>query len=258
MMTSKAARLVLPMIPFAAILALWFIAPSIFPIPAYKLPTPQLVWEQFAATLSDGSLLKHVLASLERLALGFVIGNALAIPLGIAIGLKKHVSDLCMPLLTFLQSIAGIAWIPLAVLWFGIGNGAIVFVIANIIFFANLHNAVIGVEAVPESYRRAVRSLGATSTQTLFNVIVPGAMVQLLVGLRSSVAFGWRALIGAELIAGTTGLGYMTLDAVQWYQTETVILGMIIVGILWLILDHAVFKTIENRTVIRWGLVRSD
>lgn len=111
---------------------------------------------------------------------------------------------------------------------------------------------------MPEGYRRAVRSLGATWFQMLTNVIVPGAMVQLLVGLCSSVAFGWRALIGAELIAGTSGLGYMTLDAVRWYQTETVILGMIVVGILWLILDNLAFRSLEKRTVIRWGLVRSD
>lgn len=256
-MNSTASKYLLPALPFLAILILWYTAPTIFPIPAYKLPTPQLVWERAMLSAFDGSLLKHVLASLERLLLGFLIGNMLAIPLGIAIGLNRHVADLFHPLLTFLQSIAGIAWIPLAVLWFGIGNGAIVFVIANIIFFANLHNAVIGVESVPETYRRAVRSLGATWFQTLVNVIIPGAMVQLLVGLRSSVAFGWRALIGAELIAGTTGLGYMTLDAVQWYQTETVILGMIVVGILWLILDHTLFRTLEKHTVIRWGLVRS-
>ena len=258
MMHSKPARFILPIIPFIAIFLFWLTAPSLFPIPSYKLPTPLLVWERAVSSALDGSLWVHIWASLERLFLGFVLGNALAIPLGIAIGLNRHVSDLFTPLLTFLQSIAGIAWIPLAVLGFGIGNGAIVFVIANIIFFSNLHNAVIGVEAVPESYRRAVRSLGATWVQTLVHVIIPGAMVQLLVGLRSSVAFGWRALIGAELIAGTTGLGYMTLDAVQWYQTETVILGMIIVGVLWLILDHFVFRTIEKHTVIRWGLVRSD
>lgn len=257
-MNTIAGRYFLPALPFLAILAIWFVAPSIFPIPAYKLPSPQLVWSGAVSSFLDGSLIKHVLASLERLLWGFLIGNLLAIPLGIAIGLNRHVADLLHPLLTFLQSIAGIAWIPLAVLWFGIGNGAIIFVIANIIFFANLHNAIIGVEAVPETYRRAVRSLGATWFQTLVNVIIPGAMVQLLVGLRSSVAFGWRALIGAELIAGTTGLGYMTLDAVQWYQTETVILGMIVVGVLWLLMDHLVFRTLEKHTVIRWGLVRSD
>jgi len=257
-MNSKVSKYLLPILPFLAILGFWFIAPEIFPIPAYKLPTPQLVWERAVSTALDGSLIKHILASLERLLLGFLLGNFLAIPLGIAIGLNRHIADLFHPLLTFLQSIAGIAWIPLAVLWFGIGNGSIVFVIANIIFFANLHNAVIGVETVPESYRRAVLSLGGTWLQTLTNVIIPGAMVQLLVGLRSSVAFGWRALIGAELIAGTTGLGYMTLEAVQWYQTETVILGMIIVGILWLIVDHIVFRNLEKHTVVRWGLVRWD
>jgi len=255
---SSINRYLLPALPFIAILVFWAVAPEIFPIPSYKLPSPQLVWERAWSSMLDGSLLTHVLASLERLFLGFVIGNLLAIPIGIAIGLNRHVADLFHPLLTFLQSIAGIAWIPLAVLWFGIGNGSIVFVIANIIFFANLHNAVIGVETVPESYRRASLSLGGSWFQTLVHVILPGSLVQLLVGLRSSVAFGWRALIGAELIAGTTGIGYMTLDAVQWYQTETVILGMIVVGILWMLLDHTIFRTIEKHTVVRWGLVRWD
>lgn len=88
------------------------------------------------------------------------------------------------------------------------------------------------------------------------SVVLPGAFTQLLVGLRSSMAFGWRALVGAELIAGTTGIGYMTLEAVEWYQTETVVLGMIIVGLLWLVMDKFLFSAVEDRTVRKWGLIQ--
>jgi NitT/TauT family transport system permease protein/taurine transport system permease protein len=216
-----------------------------------------LVWSRGVEIAADGTLLEHILVSLYRLTIGFLVGNLLAVPIGMAIGLNRHVSDLLLPILTFLQSIAGIAWIPLAVLWFGIGDGAIIFVIANIIFFSNLYNTVIGVEGIPQVYHRAAQTLGASRRDVLLNVVLPGAFVQLIVGFRASMAFGWRALIGAELIAGTTGLGYMTLEAVQWYQTETVILGMIVVGIIWLIMDRFIFRTIENKTVRRWGLVHT-
>lgn len=256
MKTIKIRPYLLAATPFIGILILWTVLPSLLSVPAYKLPSPQLVWTKAIELTADGSLLQHILVSLYRLALGFVLGNLLAVPIGIAIGVNRHASDFLLPLLTFLQSIAGIAWIPLAVLWFGIGDGAIIFVIANIIFFSNLYNTVIGVESIPQTYYRAVLSLGASRFDILKSVIIPGAFVQLIVGFRSSMAFGWRALIGAELIAGTTGLGYMTLDAVQWYQTETVILGMIIVGVIWLVMDRFLFRRLETMTVRRWGILQ--
>ena len=257
MNTAKIRALALSTLPFIGLFLLWLLLPKVFPIPPYKLPTPGLVWARGLELAADGTLLKHVLLSLYRLIIGFLLGNLLAVPIGIAIGLSRHVSDLLLPILTFLQSIAGIAWIPLAVLWFGIGDGAIIFVIANIIFFSNLYNTVTGVEGIPQVYYRAVQTMGASRRDVLLNVVLPGAFVQLIVGFRGSMAFGWRALIGAELIAGTTGLGYMTLEAVQWYQTETVILGMIVVGVIWLIMDYFIFRTIENRTVRRWGIINA-
>ncbi len=243
-------------LPFAGIILLWIALPHLVEFLPYKMPPPEKVISRASILIADNTLFWHVVDSLWRLVLGFIIGNILAIPIGIAIGLNRHASDFMMPLLTFLQSIAGIAWVPLAVLWFGLGNGAIIFVIANIIFFSNLYNTVVGVESIPTVYHRAAKSLGATRLDILLTVVIPGAFTQLIVGLRSSMAFGWRALVGAELIAGTTGIGYMTLEAVEWYQTETVILGMIIVGLLWLIMDKLVFSTIEDRTVRKWGIIQ--
>lgn len=243
-------------LPFALLLAVWWLLPQLADIPAYKLPAPADVWARLAAMTADGSLAGHVGASLWRLVQGFVIGNALAIPLGIAIGLDRNVADLTRPLLTFLQSIAGIAWIPLAVIWFGIGNGAVVFVIANIIFFSTVYNVVVGVEGIPAVLYRAVRCHGGRGWRILTELVLPGAFVQIIVGLRASMAYGWRALVGAELIAGTSGIGYLTIDAVQWYQADTIVMGMLLIGLIWLAMDRLLFVPLERRTVRRWGLIQ--
>lgn len=243
--------------PFLAVLAAWYAIPKLIDYPPYMLPSLSQTWDTAWEAAADGTLAANIAGSLARLAIGFVVGTALAIPLGIAIALNRHVADTMRPLLTFLQSIAGIAWVPLAIIWFGIGMGSVVFVIANTIFFASIYNTVIGVELIPNVLHRAVRSLGASRAQMIRELIVPGALVQIILGLRTAMAYGWRALVAGEMIAGTSGLGYMTIEAVQWYKTDTIILGMIVIGILWLILDRVLFVPLERRTVARWGLVRS-
>jgi NitT/TauT family transport system permease protein/taurine transport system permease protein len=242
-------------LPFAAILALWWAAPHLVEYPAYMLPSPGHVVDKAIELARDGSLWTHIGASLSRLGLAFVIGSVLAMVLGIAIATSRAASDYLRPTLTFLQSIAGIAWVPLAIIWLGIGVGAVVFVIANTIFFSALNNAVTGVQQIPTVLYRAVRSHGAGGWRLLTELILPGALVQIILGLRTSMAYGWRALVAGEMIAGTDGLGYLTMEAVRWYQTETVILGMILIGILWLAIDRLVFVPLERRTVLRWGVM---
>jgi NitT/TauT family transport system permease protein/taurine transport system permease protein len=244
------------LLPFALLLAAWALAPQFVEYPAYMLPTMSRVAGAFVTGITEGQLLVYTGESLLRLLAGFVIGNAIALPLGIAIALNRNVADLLLPLLAFLQSIAGIAWIPLAIIWFGIGNGATIFVVANIIFFSVIYNAVTGVQAIPIALRRAVLSHGGRGMQVLTELIVPGALVQIILGLRTSVAMGWRALVAGEMLAGTGGLGYMTLEAVQWYRTEIVILGMLLIGVLWLVIDRLIFVPLERSTVLKWGVMQ--
>jgi NitT/TauT family transport system permease protein/taurine transport system permease protein len=242
--------------PFVLLAAAWVLAPLLLEYPRYVLPPVGDIWARLIQTLHEGTLLRHTGDSLLRLAIGFLVGNGLAIPLGIAIALNRHVADLLRPVLTFLQSIAGIAWIPLAIVWFGIGNGAVVFVIANIVFFSVIYNTVLGVQSIPLALRRAVLSHGGRGVQVFTELLLPGALVQIILGLRTSVALGWRALVAAEMLAGASGLGYMTIEAVQWYKTDVVILGMILIGVLWLALDRLLFVPLERATVIRWGVVQ--
>lgn len=241
--------------PFVAVLALWALAPILSDIPAYKLPSPVKVWETFWSMTVDGSLASEIWASLKRLAMGYVLGNLIAIPLGLAIALNRAVAETMTPVLSFFQSIAGIAWVPLAIIWFGVGQGSVLFVIANTIFFASIYSTVIGVQSIPKVLYRAAACHGASQWHIVTSVVIPGALVQILVGLRTSMAYGWRALVAAEMIAGTDGIGYMTLEAVQWYQTEIVLLGMILIGLFWLALDFLIFRPIERVTVRRWGLL---
>jgi NitT/TauT family transport system permease protein/taurine transport system permease protein len=234
----------------------WWLLPMLVQYPPYMLPSIGAVLEFARESVVDGTLVRNVAASLARLAAGFVIGMVLAVPLGLAIALNRHVADMARPVLSFLQAIAGIAWVPLTIIWFGIGNGSVVFVIANTIFFASLYNTVLGVQSIPTSLYRAVRSHGGRGIALLTNLILPGALVQLLLGVRTSMAYGWRALVASEMIAGSSGLGYMTMEAVQWQRTDTIILGMIVIGLLWVVIDRTVFTVIERRTVGRWGLLQ--
>ena len=250
MTTRTAEATVLGMLPFVAILASWVALPYLVQYPPYMLPSVATVLSYAAEIARDGSLLHNVAASLARLFVGFAIGMGLAIPL------NRHVADLFRPVLSFLQAIAGIAWVPLTIIWFGVGNGSVIFVVANTIFFSSLYNTVIGVQSIPLSLHRAVRSHGGRGFSLLTNLVLPGALVQILLGVRTSMAYGWRALVASEMIAGSNGLGYMTMEAVQWQRTETIILGMIVIGVLWVVMDRLIFTEIERRTVGRWGLLQ--
>ena len=256
-MKTPAARLPgIGAIPFLAVLLAWWLLPHLVQYPSYMLPSIGMVLDFARESVLDGSLLRHVLASLARLLIGFVIGMALAVPLGLAIALNRHVAETFRPVLSFLQAIAGIAWVPLTIVWFGIGNGSVVFVIANTIFFASVYNTIVGVQSIPTSLYRAVRSHGGSGLALLTNLVLPGAFMQLLLGVRTSMAYGWRALVASEMIAGSNGLGFMTMEAVQWQRTDTIILGMIVIGLLWVAMDRYVFTAIERRTVARWGLLQ--
>jgi ABC-type nitrate/sulfonate/bicarbonate transport system permease component len=253
---SRREAIVLGALPFVAIVVAWAVLPHVINYPAYMLPPISAVLRFAGESIQDGSLVRNIAASLARLAAGFAIGMGFAIPLGLAIAMNRHIADLFRPLLSFLQAIAGIAWVPLTIIWFGIGNGSVIFVIANTIFFAALYNTVLGVETIPLALHRAVRSHGGHGFKLVTQLLLPGALMQILLGMRTSVAYGWRALVASEMIAGSSGLGYMTMEAVQWQRVEVIILGMIVIGMLWVIMDRALFATLERRTIGRWGLMQ--
>ena len=171
-------------------------------------------------------------------------------------GLNPIVSEFLSPLFRFFSVLAGIAWIPIATLWFGYGFGAITFVIFNAVFFVVTYNTLLGVSSIPMPLRHAAASLGANGWALLTQVILPGALPNIVTGIRTGLGFAWRGLIAAEMIATNVGLGYMLFLARDFYKTEVIVFGMIVIGIIWLLIDRLVLAPLERATIERWGLVR--
>ena len=200
--------------------------------------------------------LRNVLASLGRLFAGFAIGMALAVPLGLAIALNRHVADTFRPVLSFLQAIAGIAWVPLTIIWFGIGNGSVIFVIANTIFFASLYNTVVGVQSIPTALYRAVRSHGGQGLVAAHQPD-PARRARAAAARRSHVDGVRMARAGGRRDDRRQQRPRLHDDgggAVAAHRHD--LLGMIVIGVIWLVMDRTLFTALERRTVGRWGLLQ--
>lgn len=242
--------------PLAVLLLLWELVIRAFDVSPRVFPDPRSVAQAGVDALRDGSLLDHVAASLGRVAIGTVLALAASIPLGVAMGVSPVVSAFLTPLVRFFSVLAGIAWIPIATLWFGYGFGAITFVIFNAVFFVVTYNTLLGVASIPLPLRHAAASLGAGRWAMLTQVLLPGALPNIVTGVRTGLGFAWRGLIAAEMIATNVGLGYMLFLARDFYRTEVIVLGMIVIGVLWLALDRLLLAPLERATIERWGMVR--
>jgi NitT/TauT family transport system permease protein/taurine transport system permease protein len=242
--------------PLLALVLVWHLTVTLLEVNPRVFPGVGAVWQAFVAALADGSLAGHIAASLTRVAVGTVLAILLAVPLGIAMGVSRAVSVFLTPPLRFFSVLAGIAWIPIATLWFGYGFGAITFVIFNAVFFIVTYNTLLGVSTIPRQLRHAAASLGAGRWRMLTEVLLPGALPNIVTGIRTGLGFAWRGLIAAEMIATNVGLGYMLFLARDFYRTEVIVMGMIVIGLLWLLLDRLLLAPLERSTIERWGMVQ--
>ena len=242
--------------PFAVLLVLWAVFVPYFNINPRLFPHLGSVMQAGIEGIQDGSLFQHIGASLLRVLVGTVLALMAAIPLGVVMGVSPIVSTFLTPLLRFFSVLAGIAWIPIATLWFGYGFGAITFVIFNAVFFIVTYNTLLGVSTIPLQVRNAAASLGAGRWAMLTEVLLPGALPNIVTGIRTGLGFAWRGLIAAEMIATNVGLGYMLFVARDFYRTEVIVLGMIVIGVLWLLLDRMLLAPLERATIERWGMVQ--
>jgi NitT/TauT family transport system permease protein/taurine transport system permease protein len=244
-------------VPFVALACIWWAAVAWIDPPARIFPQIDGVWDAAVRLTREGVLGQHVWASLQRVLIGAGIAVVTGVPFGILLGSNRYVAAFFSPLLRFSVALAGIAWIPLATLWFGYGEGAVVFIISNAVFFALVYNAALGVSRIPQEMQRAARSLGAGPVRMLWEVMLPGALPSIVTGLRVGLGYGWRGLIAAEIIATNLGLGYALFLAQKYFETDVIILSMIIIGALWLVMDRLLLAPLERRTVERWGTKRA-
>jgi len=246
-------RLPRPLLRFllpALILLTWVVASHLVANP-YILPTVasvlQVLLHPFQDILGSGSLVENALISLGRVALGFLMGALVAVPLGILMGRSEQMKAFFDSTIELLRPIPPLAWVPLALAWFGIGLSSIVFIIYIGAFFPILLNTIDGVRSVKRTWVEAAATLGAQERQILFRVILPGASPTIWTGLRVGFGIAWMCVVAAEMLPGTTsGLGYLILYAYNFGQMQVILAGMVVIGLIGLTIDYF-FKAVEAR-----------
>ena len=198
----------------------------------------------------SGELLRDAGGSLWRVIIGFLVGFVLALPLGLLMGANARLREFANPLIQVLRPIPPIAYIPLAILWFGLGNPPAIFLIALGAFFPVLMNTIAGVSQVDSIYLRAARNLGASHSRIFMSVILPAAMPFILSGVRIGIGTSFLVVIVAEMIAVNNGLGYRILEAREYFWTDKIIAGMLSIGLIGLAIDLAMDRL--NRHLLRW------
>lgn len=220
----------------ASLLWLWWAVTHFGLIEPLFLPSPQAVarrgWLVLTQGYMDASLWQHLAASLGRIGLGLLAAVLTAIPLGIAIGRYRIVRGIFDPLIEFYRPIPPLAYLPLIVIWCGIGELSKVLLIFLAIFAPIAIATATGVRNVDPAKLRAAQSLGATPAQLIRHVILPGALPEILTGVRIGLGVGWSTLVAAELIAATSGLGFMVQSAAQFLVTDVVILGILVIALI--------------------------
>jgi ABC-type nitrate/sulfonate/bicarbonate transport system permease component len=244
------------LIPLFLIL-IWQGLSSIQVIPSYKLPSPVEIVLGFKDLLivgvPPGNLLhNHMLYSLYRVALGYAIAALLAIPLGLLMGWSAGLLRMVRPLFELVRPIPPLAWIPIAILWFGIGIKSAAFIIFLGAFFPILLNTISGVLSIPPILIEAARTLHAKEKDIFLKVLLPGAVPSIFVGMRIGIGIGWMTLVAAEFtgVKEGYGLGYMIMTARDIQRPDEILAGMLVIGVIGLLIDIGL-RAIESRT-IRW------
>ena len=240
-----------PVVFLAFLLLAWEIAVTRHPI--HLLPTPWAVVGGMADLLHHGLLFKYVVASLFRVTWGFVLAALLAIPLGLTIGWYRRADMALNPIVQVLRPISPLAWIPIAILWFGVGDVSAIFLIFLGCFFPLLLTAMNAVKNIPQVYINAGRNFGLGPVSLVYRILYPAVAPQLIIGLRITLGVAWLVVVAAEMIAVDSGLGFLIVDARNaGNRYDLVVAGMVIIGIIGLLLDTAM-RSLEKVKSFRWG-----
>lgn len=238
-------------LPFAyaavAIVAIWQIALVLTGADPSILPSPAATGETFIGMVANGEIFEHAGVSLGRVFTAWLMSACIAIPLGLAMGRFRTFERILDPVVELFRPISPLAWIPMAIIWFGIGEAGKIFVIFIATFFPTILNTVAGVKGVDPVLIRAGRVLGCDSEWAIFRkIILPAALPGIVVGLRISFGTGWAAIIAAELVAAQSGLGYLIADGMEILRSDLVFVGMAVIGIVGVMFD-SMFRFLHRR-----------
>ena len=225
--------------------------------PAALMPTLPKVATALVASLLDGSMIGHAASTLYRVLFGMGIAIAIGLPLGIAMGRFKPIENFFMPLVSAMMPIPSLAWVPVFILWFGLGNTVAILIVFYAALFPMLLNTWSGVRAVNPLWLRAAGAMGAGESALFWKVIMPGASPFIITGVRQAFLRAWIAVIGAEFLAASDwGLGWVIFDAKEFLNADLMLASLAVIGGIGFAFERLVFGTIEAATVQRWGMVR--
>ncbi len=234
--------LIIPVI----LIVVWSILTFTNLIPSYILPSPYEVLVAFYNLLITGELFLHAMSTLLRVVTGFTAAAIIAIPLGIGIGWSKTLERLFNPIIQILRPIPPLAWVPFALLWFGLGLKAEAFIIFIGSFFPILLNSLDAVKGVERVLIEAACTLGATEGQVLTNVVLLASSPGILLGLRVGFGIGFMCTVAAEMIAAKSGLGYLIMEAMRLLDTGEVVVGMLTIGLIGFAIDQLLSRVEEK------------
>src|SRR6185503_5521011 len=238
----------------AALIAAWWV--TVTATGSVIFPTPWQVVTGALELIQDGTLFRHIGASLLRVGTGFCLAVVVALPLGLWMGWIRGVYTTLNPIFQILRPISPIAWIPIAILWFGVGNASPIFLIFIASVFPMIVQTAAGVHTIEQRYLLAAENFGVSRSKLFRQVIIPAVLPQIIVGMRISLGVAWLVVVAAEMIALRSGLGYMIMDSRNaGNRYDLVVAGMIIIGMIGLMLD-GLMRLLEGLKSVRWRYAR--
>jgi NitT/TauT family transport system permease protein len=252
---SNTIRYFLPVLVLGILLFVWFLITYLNLFPAYALPSPGAVWKSFQEEIRAGRLVNDVIASLWRVAIGFVISAVLGIPAGLWLGQHLHARQAFVPMLNFFRFLSPLAWIPFAILWFHIGDKPAVFLIFMASFFPLALATMAAVATIPSIYFRVARDYNYKGIQLLTKVTFPAVLPEVITALRVSYGIAWVVIVAAEMVGCQDGLGYGIWEARNGLRLDSAVCYMIIIGLLGMGIDRLLAQLTKLPNV-RWGYER--
>jgi len=226
--------------------------------PRALAPSIVVIGSALGGMLVDGTMLRHTFYTLYRVVSGFVLAGLLGVPLGILMGRFRRVERFFLPLVSVLMPIPSLAWVPIFILWFGLGNAATIALVFYAASFPVIFNTWTGVRSVNRLWIRSAEAMGANEKVLFQKVVLPGALPFVITGFRQAFARAWIAVVGGEMIAATSwGLGWVIFDSKEFLNTDIMLASLAIIGVVGLGFERLIFQTLERRTVARWGMLKT-
>lgn len=245
----------LPVLVLLAALLIWLALSLLKVFPESVFPSPMAVAKGFGEEVRNGRLGDDLVASLFRVTTGFALAVFSGVPVGLWLGQHTRARTAFLPLVNFFRSLSPLAWIPFAILWFGIGDVPTIFLIFMAAFFPIVIATLAAVAGIPSVYFRVAHDYGFSKNEILIKVTLPAIAPQVITSLRVTAGLAWLVVVAAEMIAGRAGLGFAIWDARNGLRMDLLVCGMIVIGVIGVVIDQVLFQLTKISSV-RWGYER--